>query len=101
MVVNEIKDQIDKSRDNKIDTQELLEALEPDGFFSDSENLAALWELLNNWDVTWLDKDLLDSLEQSFYSIESQVSVKNAYSYFNSFSKAFAFSIVLDMNFPL
>lgn len=73
MVVNEIKDLIDKSRDNKIDTQELLEALEPDGFFSDSENLAALWELLNNWDATWLDKELLNSLERSFYSIESSI----------------------------
>lgn len=73
MVLNEIKNQIDKSWDNKIDTQELSEALKPDWFFSDSENLAALWELLNNWDATWLDKELLNSLEQSFYSIESNI----------------------------
>jgi hypothetical protein len=57
----EIKE-IDKNQDNIIDLGELNDALKPDWFLSNEDNLKKVWELLKNDTLEGWIKELLDSL---------------------------------------
>ena len=59
MVMDQIK-QIDQNQDNNINTQELLDAIKPNWFLSNENNLEEVWKLLNNEELNEWDKTLLN-----------------------------------------
>ena len=61
MVMDQVK-QIDQNQDNNINTQELLDAMKPNWFLSNENNLGEIWKLLNNEELNDGDKELLNSL---------------------------------------
>lgn len=74
MAVDQIR-QIDQDNNNQINMQELLDAMQPNGFLSKEENIQAVWDLLNNWNLNWLDvnSEFLSSLEQWLYDLKEYV----------------------------
>lgn len=76
MVVDQIKE-LDKNIDNQIDENELREAIKLNWFLYREENLQALWNLLNNCGIDWVDQELLSSLEQSFYNLKENILKKD------------------------
>ena len=66
MVMDQVK-QIDQNQDNNINTQELLDAIKPNWFLSNENNLEEVWKLLNNEELNDGDKELLNSLTNTIY----------------------------------
>ena len=64
MVMDQIK-QIDQNQDNNINTQELLDAIKPNWFLRNENNLEEVWKLLNNEELNEGDKTLLNSLTKT------------------------------------
>jgi len=75
MVIDQIKN-IDTSWDNRIDSQELENAIQ-DWFFNSPENLQAVWNLLNWNNLNWWDLELLNSLEQSLNNLKDSITSKD------------------------
>ena len=64
MVMDQVK-QIDQNQDNNINTQELLDAMKPNWFLSNENNLEEVWKLLSNEELSEEDKALVGSLKST------------------------------------